>query len=287
MKYAFIDRQRRWHTVEALCRALGVARSGFYAWRAREPSAHAHADHVLAKRVAEVHTRSRQSYGVSRVQAALAAAGHRHSRRRIHRLMRAQGLTGVVRRRRRVRTTDSAHDLPVAPNRLGRDFSPAAPNTAWAADITYVPTAEGWLYLATVIDLYSRRIVGWSQQHRLHTDLVLSALTMAVKHRRPGPGLIHHSDRGSQYASQAYRGQLREHAMVCSMSRRANCYDNAVMESFYATLKTELVYRQPFVTRDQARQAIFEWIEIFYNRQRLHSTLGFKSPAEYEALAPK
>jgi transposase InsO family protein len=184
-----------------------------------------------------------------------------------------------------VRTTDSSHGLPVAENLLSREFHRSASNQAWVSDITYVPTDEGWLYLATTLDLYSRRIVGWSMRERMTSDLVIDALAMAVEQRHPPSGLIHHSDRGSQYASAAFRKMLAAHGMICSMSRKGEVYDNAVIESFYGTLKRELVSRSQYATRDDARRAIFEWIEVFYNRQRLHSSLGYLSPADYEAAA--
>jgi transposase InsO family protein len=202
----------------------------------------------------------------------------------VAKIMREEGLSARP-RRRKARTTDSSHGLPVAENLLARDFERNTANQAWVSDITYIPTEEGWLHLATTLDLYSRRIVGWSMNERMTSQLVIDALAMAIDQRLPPSGLIHHSDRGSQYASAAFQNVLTAHGMICSMSRKGEVYDNAVIESFYGTLKRELVSRDRYATRNQARQAIFEWIEVFYNRQRLHSTLGYRSPADYEAAA--
>jgi transposase InsO family protein len=201
----------------------------------------------------------------------------------VAKLMKQKGIRSIVRRRFRVRTTQSSHAYPTAPNRLDRCFDQKLPNQAWAADITYVPTDEGWLYLASVIDLCSRRIVGWAMADHLRTELCADALTMALQSRKPGEGLMHHSDRGVQYACGEYRGLLEDHAMTCSMSGKGDCYDNAVMESFFKTLKSELVYQRKYATRAQAKASIFEYIEVFYNRKRRHSSLGYKSPVEYEA----
>lgn len=269
--------------VTDLCAALGVSRAGFYAWLGRAPSARASRDVALGEEIASVFARSRRTYGSPRVLRALRRAGHGCGRHRVAKLMRGRGLAGRTRGRRRVGTTDSDHAEPIAPNRLRlRDSSPTRPDEVWAADITYVPTGEGWLYLAGVLDLYSRKLGGWSMGESLETALPMSALQMALRQRRPGPGLMHHSDRGCQYASEAYRGQLGGWGVLPSMSRRGNCYDNAAMESFWSTLKEELVSRQRFETHAQARAAIFEFIEAFYNRERLHRALGFQSPVEFE-----
>jgi len=216
------------------------------------------------------------------MHAALAAEGIEISRNRVARLMKEAGLRAKTKRRFKA-TTQSKHDLPVAPNLLDQDFTVDRPNAVWVSDITYIPTDEGWLYLATTIDLYSRRVVGWAMEPHMKTDLVMAALTMAIGIRNPGPGLLHHSDRGSQYASRRYQEALKAAGMRCSMSRKGNCYDNAVQESWYHTLKTELVFHVRFKTRAEAISKIFEYIEVFYNRERLHSSLGYKAPAVFES----
>ena len=265
-----------------LCRALGVSKSGYYAWRGRAPSARVRRDGELLAQIRETHARSRATYGSPRVHAELRAQGTRCARKRVARLMRAAGLS-ARRPRRAVRTTDSRHALPVAANLLRRDFSASAPDRRWAADITYVPTAEGWLYLAVILDLFSRRVVGHACGASLATALVAEALARACGRRRPVAGLLHHSDRGSQYASAEYQAQLAQAGAEASMSRRGDCYDNAAVESFFGTLKTELVHGRRYATRAEARADIFEYIEVFYNGERRHSTLGYLSPTEYEA----
>lgn len=270
------------HKVARLCRALSVSKSGYYAWQKREPSRRAERDGELLAQIREAHANSRRTYGSPRVHAELRAEGTRCSRKRVARLMRQAGLS-ARRPRRAVRTTDSRHSLPVAPNRLGRDFTAPAPDQRWAADITYVPTAEGWLYLAVILDLFSRRVVGHACGASLATVLVAEALALACGRRAPGAGLLHHSDRGSQYASGEYQVRLAEMGAQCSMSRRGDCYDNAVVESFFGTLKTELIHGRRYATRAEARSDIFEYVEVFYNRERRHSALGYLSPAEYEA----
>lgn len=270
------------HKVARLCRALSVSKSGYYAWRRRAPSARARTDGELLTRIREAHARSRRTYGSPRVHAELRAQGTRCSRKRVARLMRSAGLS-ARRPRRAVRTTDSRHSPPVAPNLLGRDFSAEAPDRRWAADITYVPTAEGWLYLAVILDLFSRRVVGHACAATLATALVVEAWALACGRRRPGAGLLHHSDRGSQYASGEYRARLAELGAQASMSRRGDCYDNAAVESFFSTLKTELIHGHRYATRAEARADIFEYVEVFYNGERRHSALGYLSPAEYEA----
>ena len=270
------------HPVRIMCRILGVSRSGYYAWGRRAPDRQAQTDAQLLAEVRRIFTESRQTYGSPRVTAALRQAGQVCNHKRVERLMRTAGLSGRSRKRFRVQTTDSKHALPIAPNRL----SPAPPCTArdqvWLTDITYVWTQEGWLFLACLLDLYSRKVVGWAMGESLATTLPLLALRMALTRRRPAKGLLHHSDRGVQFASGDYRQQLARHGLLASMSRKGNCYDNAAMESFWSTLKQELVYRRQFQTRTDARQAIFEWIEVFYNRTRLHSSLGFQSPVDFE-----
>jgi transposase InsO family protein len=266
-----------------MCRVLEVTRSGYYAWRRRPPSKHAEHDAELRVVVTAAHDESDGIYGAPRVLESLQKSGLRTSRKRVARLMREQGLAGRKKRRFCV-TTDSDHSQKIAPNVLQRRFNPAAPNTAWVADITYLPTHEGWLYLAIVLDLWSRRIVGWSMSESIDTELALSALRMAIDTRRPALGLVHHSDRGTQYAATDYRHALDEKGLICSMSRRANCWDNAVAESFFGTLKVELLGDCTFRSRTEARQAVFKYIEGFYNSRRLHSSLGYCSPAEFEKL---
>jgi putative transposase len=283
VKYACIARHRREYTVRLMCRVLEVAPSGFYAWRKRSPSAHAIADERLMLNVRVAFARTHGRYGAPRLHRELRAAGTRVSKKRVARLMRQDGL--VARRRRRgVRTTDSSHGLPIAPNLLARQFDVNGMriNQVWVSDLTYVPTREGWLYLATVLDLASRRVVGWALADTLECDLAVRALRMAIGDRRPAPGLIHHSDRGVQYAAAEYRTLLLAHRMRPSMSRKANCWDNAVAESFFATLEAELIVTSDWRTRADARSALFRFIESWYNRQRRHSTLGYVSPAQYE-----
>jgi transposase InsO family protein len=283
MIYPFIAAHEGEFEIKIMCRVLATSVSGYYAWRQRRPSRRMQENQALLAQIQQVHQQSRQTYGNRRVTAALRAQGVSCNRKRIARLMRTQGLRGCDRRKRRPVTTQSNHQQPIVPNHLARNFHASQPNQTWLSDITYIDTAEGWLYLAGIEDVFSRKIVGWAMSDRLETGLVEDALEMAVTHRQPAAGLLHHSDRGSQYASHAYRAQLLKHQMRASMSRTANCYDNAMMESFWATLKTECV-QQPFATRVQARTALFEYIEVFYNRQRLHSSLGYRSPDQFEAL---
>lgn len=268
-----------------MCRVLSVSPSGFYAAQRRVPSPRARRDEALRLKVRAAHTKSRRRYGAPRVHAELQAQGEQVGKKRVARLMREDGL--VARRRRRfVRTTDSRHSNPIAPNLLDRQFGVeqvAGPNRVWVSDLTYVPTREGWLFLATVLDLASRRVVGWAMRETLEAELALAALRMALADRRPAPGLVHHSDRGSQYACSDYRALLDAHGLVASMSKKADCWDNAVAESFFASLETELILESDWFTRDAARQAIFEYIEAWYNRERRHSSLGYRSPVQYEA----
>lgn len=269
-----------------MCLVLGVSRGGFYAWQEREgqgPSPRIKRRQELLELIRQVHEESRQTYGSPRVYQALKARGTSVCENTVARVMKEGRIRSVVKRRFRARTTNSAHAFPIAPNLLDRSFDQELPDQAWAADITYVPTAEGWLYLATIIDLCSRKIVGWAMAEHLRAELCVDALEMAIKQRRPKEGLIHHSDRGIQYACGQYRSLLEKHGIQCSMSGKADCYDNAVAESFFATLKGELVYQQAYQTREQARRAIFQYVEVFYNRKRLHSSLGYLSPAEFEA----
>jgi transposase InsO family protein len=273
-----------------MCRVLKVSVSGYYAWRIRPRSEALQRRSQLVVKIREIHRISRRTYGSPRVHAALKSSKVKCCENTVARLMRENQLKAKTKRKYKA-TTDSSHGLPVAPNRLEREFTTDRPNQVWVADITYLPTDEGWLYLASELDLYSRRIVGWAMSERMTSELVMEALKMAVDQRQPAAGLVHHSDRGSQYASGAFQQVLSAQGMVCSMSRKGDCYDNAVMESFYGKLKTELVSfaglagQGSFATRAQARQAVFEWIEVFYNRQRLHSTLGYRSPADFETAA--
>lgn len=264
-----------------LCAAFQVSRSGYYAWLRQEPGPRQSANARLRIEVKKIFQAHQENYGSPRITAALRAQGTVCNHKRIERLMHAEGLRAQPKKRFRVVTTDSDHDQPIAPNRLP-DKKITGPNQGWCADITYVWTDEGWLYLAGVMDLYSRKIVGWAMSDHLQTSLPLAALHMALQQRRPGEGLLHHSDRGVQYASEDYRQVLSTFGLEASMSRRANCYDNAAMESFWGTLKNELVHRLKYATREEARRSIFAWIETYYNRVRLHSSLGYKSPVDFE-----
>ncbi len=284
MRFAFIDVEKASYPMRILCRVLQVSRSGYYAWRVRKPSARDLEDERLRPKVVEAFKTGRGTYGSPRVRDELVDQGFEIGRKRVARLMREMGLQGVSPRKFRV-TTNSDHDHPIAENVLDRNFEASGPNEKWATDITYIWTAEGWLYLAVVMDLFSRRIVGWSTADHLETGLCLDALQRALSHRTDVEGLIHHSDRGVQYASDRYREALEAQRIECSMSRRANCWDNAVAESFFGTLKTELIYRRPWLTRQEARNAIGEYIEIFYNRIRRHTTIGGMSPAKFEEMA--
>jgi putative transposase len=274
------------HSVRLLCLYLKASPSGFYDWLRRQgrPGARALENQFLAREIGQIHTRSRQTYGAPRIQRELRKKGRCHGRNRVARLMKEKGLCGRQKARYRVRTTDSNHDYPIAPNRLAEASKATGPNQIWVADITYIQTKEGWLYLAAILDLYSRKIVGWAMSQSIDTSLVLNALAMALLHRCPPARLLCHTDRGVQYASGDYRQTLDEAGLVASMSRRGNCYDNATMESFWATLKLELVYRRQFDTRAQARVQIFDYIETFYNRQRAHSALDYLSPVDFETL---
>jgi putative transposase len=264
-----------------MCSVLGVSRSGYYAWLARGEALRSREDRRLLGLMRAEHGLSRGTYGARRIHAALKRRGERCGLHRVERLMRVAGIRSKVRRKFRT-TTDSDHSHAVAPNLLGQQFEVSGPNRVWVSDITYIATDEGWLYLASTLDLYSRRVVGWAMSESLSTAIVVDALEMAIGRRAPSPGLLHHSDRGVQYAAQAFRGLLERHGITCSMSGKGNCYDNAVKESFFHTLKTELCDHERYRSRDQARASVFDFIEAFYNRQRLHSTLGYVSPAEFE-----
>jgi putative transposase len=276
-----IDMEKDSFSINMMCRLCGVSRSGYYAWAQREPSNRVLKDIVLLEEIREVHKESRGTYGSPRIVKELKEGGIEVGRRRISRLMQENGITGSPPKRFKV-TTDSKHSLAVADNVLNRDFNPDTPNRAWATDISYVRTWEGWMYLAVVIDLFSRRVVGWSMARHMRAELCLDALSMALGQRSPQPNMLHHSDRGSQYASHDYRDALRYRGIVCSMSGKGDCWDNAAVESFFATLKKELIHRRPWPTVREVRSAIVEYIEVFYNRKRKHSTLGYISPVEFE-----
>jgi putative transposase len=283
VKFRFIEEHlSESYPLEVACEVLEVSRSGYYAWRSRPVGARELRREELAAKIGAVHVQNRCVYGSPRVHRALVAAGEKVSENTVAKVMKQQRIRAKSKKKFVPRTTDSTHDRPVARNVLDRRFEAQMPDQKWAADITYVPTAEGWLYLAGVIDLCSRRIVGWSMADHLRTDLVADALRMALARRSPGAGLLHHSDRGVQYASDDYRHLLQSHGIECSMSGRGDCYDNAVMESFWGTLKTELVNHERYQTREQARASIFEYVEVFYNRHRLHSSLGYQSPEQFE-----
>ena len=281
--FEFIRSEKAHHHVRTLCRLLGVSRSGFYAWCSRPVSAHDVEDERLSRAIRRIHESSRRTDGAPRIHAELAFDGRAVSRKRVARLMRDCGLAGSHRPRRR-RTTTRAPELAPAPDLVARRFSPAGLDRVWVADITYVGTWEGWLYLAVVIDLHSRRIVGLAMAPHLRTELVADALDMAIARRRPGPGLIHHSDRGCQYTSLGFGRKLRESGILASMGAVGTAYDNAVAESFFATLKKDLIHRETWPTRDGAKLAISDYVEVFYNRQRRHSTLGQLSPAAFEEM---
>jgi putative transposase len=282
VRFAFIRDHKAEFPVEVLCEVLKVARSGYYAWSRRPPSPAALRRDRLVAAIRRAHGESRATYGSPRVYRALEVQGVPCCENTVAKLMKAEGVRPKARRPFVVRTTDSRHDRPVAANTLDREFYPDRPNAVWTADITYVPTAEGWLYLAVVLDLFSRRVVGWATADHLRSELTCDALRMASEHRRPRGELLHHSDRGVQYASESYGRVLAEHGIEPSMSRTGNCWDNAVTESFFSTAKRELTHHESYATREEARRSLFEYIEVFYNRQRLHSTLGYRSPAEYE-----
>jgi len=280
VKYAFILGEKA-YSITMLCRVLGVSRSGFHAWRKRPTAPRVRSDAQLAAQVAAVHERSRKTYGSPRVHAELRAKGVRVGKKRVERLMRENGLE--ARRKRRFRkTTDSKHSHPIAPNVVARKFEVTAPDRVWATDVTFIWTLEGWMYLAVILDLYSRRVVAWATSASNDTLLALDALRAGLRARRPAAGLVHHSDRGSPYASADYRRSLDQHGLVASMSRKGDCWDNAVAESFFATLKTELVDDELYRTRDAARSSIADYIENFYNIERRHSYLDYVNPIEFE-----
>lgn len=294
MKFAFIQTHAEQFHIVTMCRVLAVSKAGYYAWVARRteaPSARGRENVELTAAISTIHHRSRRAYGSPRIHKELAAQGRHHSEKRIARLMRDAGLRAKGARTYRV-TTDSSHTLPIAPNVLGRDFRVATPpseggaprplNRVWVGDITYLHTREGWLFLAVILDLASRRVIGWAMRHAIDGVLTRDALRMALRTRRPAAGVLHHTDRGSQYAAGEYQALLAAHGMTCSMSRKGDCWDNAVAESFFASLKRELVSGTQWGTRDEARTAVFEYIELWYNRERRHSSLDYLSPVAYE-----
>lgn len=281
MKHQFVQDQASGHSVTALCRALKISRSGYYAAKTRPASRRARTNAELLEHVRRIHAQSRENYGTVKTLCALRAEGVDCGLKRIRRLRKLHGIE--AKRRRRFRQAYAArHSEPPAPNLLNRDFTASAPDRVWVTDITFVPTREGWLYVAAVIDLHSRRVVGWAMRERINLTLAVEALTMAIQHRRPKPGLIHHSDQGQLYLATAYRHLLKAHGMIQSMSKKGDCYDNAVAESFFSNLKNELTWHRSFATREEARRAIFDYIELFYNRERLHQTLDYVSPVRYE-----
>jgi putative transposase len=279
--FRFVDCEKVTFPVTTMCRVLGVSPSGFWAWSKRPPSERARSDAALTGQIRRIHQRSRGTYGVPRVHAELADTGTRCSRKRVARLMRADGLVGVH-RRRAIRTTVRDRDAAPAPDLVNRVFRATCPNALWVADITYVPTRAGFLYVAVVVDAFSRAVVGWSMAGHLRTDLILDALDMAIARRRPGEGLVHHSDQGTQYTSLAFGRRAREAGIALSMGSVGDCFDNAMAESFFASLETELIDRSSWRTRAEARLAVFDYIEAFYNPQRRHSALGYLSPGEFE-----
>lgn len=282
--YRFIRAEKANWSVRTLCRVLGVARSAYHDWVKAVPSSRAKEDATLLVHIKAIHRRSRGTYGSPRVHAELRAQGFKVGRKKVAALMHAHGLEGIPKKRFKGSTTDSAHEDPVAPNRLERNFKVDGPNQAWVGDITYLPTQAGWVYLAVLIDLFSRKVVGWSLAHHMQTELCLEALEQALVLRSPPEGLVHHTDRGSQYTSHAYQEALERAGVQPSMSRKGNCWDNAVAESFFGTLEQELVRVDgPWVDEDAASAALSDYIHGFYNDHRRHSTLGYESPVDYEA----
>lgn len=281
MRFAFVAEHASQHPVVSLCRVLGVSRSGYYDWRTDRGAMHDTSDVELSRRIAEIHRKSRKRYGSPRITRELRRQGIRCNRKRVVRLMRREQIRAKTKRRFIV-TTRTDRWQAIAPDLVGQQFSTREPNRVWTSDITYVWTREGWCYLAVILDLYARRVVGWELGNRLTSELVTRALERAARWRKPEPGLIFHSDRGSQYGSDCVRDLINRYQMRQSMSAKGNCYDNAVTESFFHTLKTELTYFERYETRGQARQSIFEYIEVFYNRERLHSTNAYTTPSEYE-----
>ena len=284
MRYQCIHRRRRYHSIRMMCRLLGVSRSGYYAWFSRGESPRLQRDRALQQRIQQVHLESRGVYGARKIHRELRAQGETCGRHKVAQLMRSAGLKGCPKRRfRRLHDQPSSH--PIAPNVLDQNFHAAGPNERWASDITYIATRQVWLYLAVVMDLYSRRIIGWAMDRYTGRHLVIDAMTMALSYRHPTGSLLHHSDRGPQYTSDDFRDLLNEQGIQCSMSARGHCYDNAPVESFFAMLKRERVRRRTYATREEAKADIFDYIEVFYNRKRRHGTLGYVSPVTFEREA--
>lgn len=283
MKYRFIEDNKGVYPQNLMGKVLGISRSGFYAWKSRDVK-QATKDLRLLRAIEDIHRSSRKTYGSPRIFSQLKALGFKTSKSKVERLMRENKIRAKMKRKFKA-TTNSKHDHPVAKNILNRNFAPEAVNKVWAGDITYIWTKEGWLYLAVILDLFSRQVVGWSMSERMTKGLAINALSMAITKRRPPKGLIHHTDRGSQYACSSYRKILKLIGAICSMSRKGNCWDNACVESFFHSLKTEMTFFEEFETRAEAVSKIFEWIEVFYNRQRIHSFLGNKTPEQFENLA--
>ena len=284
MKYWFMDRYRSWHGVQRMCRVIEASRSGYYRWKRQPQSKRQKENEKILMEIKQSHNNSRRAYGSPRITMDIQARGTKCGENRVARLMKAHGIIAKTKKKFKA-TTNSKHNLPVAPNVLKQDFVADKPNTVWISDITYIPTLEGWLYLAVIIDIYSRQVVGWAMSDRLTSDFVVKALYQAIGRRRPSLRCIFHSDRGVQYASSAFRDVLNAYGFIQSMSRKGNCYDNAVAESFFHTLKTEHVYDYRYETRAEAMQSIFEYIEMFYNRNRRHSALGYHSPVSFELEA--
>ena len=284
MKYRFISDHRETFKVGRMCKLLNVSRSSYYAWLKRPESRRGRENRSLEDKIRVLHRTSHGIYGSPRIHRDLVTAGIRCGKNRVARIMREAGIRSRTKRKFKA-TTNSKHNLPVAPNLLNQDFTVKAPNLAWVGDITYIPTNEGWLYLAVLLDLYNREVVGWSASSRMTRQLAINALQMALGRRNPRQGLLHHTDRGSQYASSDYQKILKDHGMLCSMSRKGNCYDNALAESFFARLKTEWVSHQRYFSRSEAIQSLFFYIEIFYNRKRRHSSIDYLTPQEYETIS--
>ena len=284
MKYWFMDQYSSTHGVQRMCRVIGASRSGYYGWKRQPQSKRQKENEKILMEIKESHKNSHKVYGSPRITEDLQAKGTKCSKNRVARLMKVHGIIAKTKKKFKA-TTNSKHNLPVAENLLNQDFAAEKPNTVWVSDITYIWTLEGWLYLAVILDLYSRQVVGWAMSDRLTADFVIKALHQAIGKRNPVRGCIFHSDRGVQYASADFRDVLNRHGFIQSMSRKGNCYDNAVSESFFHTLKTEHVYDYRYETRAEAIQSVFEYIEVFYNRQRRHSAIGYRSPVSFELNA--
>ncbi len=283
MKYQFVEEKRKEHSINILCQVLEISRSGFYAWLSRPVSDRKESNQQLLLKIRESHERSRETYGYRRIYYDLRAELKTLGKNRVFRLMQHYGIRAKTKRKFKM-TTDSNHSKPISDNKLNREFTANKPNQRWVSDITYIPTMEGWLYLSVIMDLFSRKIIGWSMDSRMKEDITLNALRMALFKRKISGGVLLHSDRGSQYAANEYQGLLKDNDIECSMSRKGNCWDNAVVESFFHTLKVECTHHESFKTREEAKRVIFEYIEVFYNRQRRHSTINYNTPAQYELM---